>query len=165
MIPIKSDREIEKMRQGQIARGLRPFDEDDIAQLRVMLELAGTEATVDDYARLFAFKPGRITGDITPTYTALDDDAIHAWSDCCARRVSGGRPSLEGGFVGRGDKPGSNTHRQAAAGPEAGAGPSDEGVALALFVDGQYGEPRAAVWVLHRMNLALLPGCPTIGIF
>lgn len=54
----------------------RPWDERDIQFLEEMESNRGEALNLRSYAKLFRYKGGLLTGDITPAYSALTDDVV-----------------------------------------------------------------------------------------
>jgi len=54
----------------------RPWDERDVEFLNEAASLAGKPRDIAQYAALFRFKNGLLTGDITPGYSRLSDEVV-----------------------------------------------------------------------------------------
>jgi hypothetical protein len=59
----------------------RAWDERDVEFLHQAVALSGKPINLDEYAQLFRFKNGLITGDVTPSYSGLKDEIIRQVAD------------------------------------------------------------------------------------
>jgi hypothetical protein len=70
----KARKALRNIRAGIAEEERRPMDKSDAEWLRAYIWLAEQDYDLDLYARLFAPKGSRLSGDITPTYAIVDRD-------------------------------------------------------------------------------------------
>ncbi len=72
----RSAQNLDKLNQRRQRKRYRPLGERDLAFLAEFLRLADRRMSYPGYAGLFRFKDDRLSGDITPGYSVLDDRRV-----------------------------------------------------------------------------------------